>query len=179
MFGIWNFDPTDDLTNPQGYPVPITSVNHSATIHTDFAMHWMLEDKESKLLGAALFHREFGRTASYYANRTFEPEYRKFAQDILPANRSYDIDRAKELCDDSYQCQYDYVMTLNRDQAHFTRNYYDTITQIRALNKRESKFVAIITIQLLRFINLTNTLKNFVCRIFYVCDINDICMRVL
>lgn len=99
----------------------------------------MLEDKESKLLGAALFHREFGRTASYYANRTFEPEYRKYPTEILPANRTYDINRAMDLCGDSYQCQYDYVMTLNRDLAHFTRNYYDTYTQIRALNKKESK----------------------------------------
>lgn len=152
MFGVWNFDPADDLTSPQGYQVPITSVNHSATIHMDFAMPWMLEDKENKLLGAALFHREFGRTASYYANRTFEPEYRKYPHEILPVNRTYDINRALELCGDSYQCQYDYVMTLNRDLAHFTRNYYDTYTQIRALNKKEGKSVAI---QPLRFIKLT------------------------
>lgn len=99
----------------------------------------MLEDKESKLLGAALFHREFGRTASYYANRTFEPEFGKYPVEIVPVNRSYVKDRAIELCSDSYQCQYDYVMTLNRDLAHFTRNYYDTYTQIRALNKEESK----------------------------------------
>ncbi|XP_011644865.1 protein mesh isoform X1 [Pogonomyrmex barbatus] len=137
LFGIWNFDPIDDLTSPTGYQVPIGSVNHSETIHTDFAIHWMLEDKESKLLGAALFHREFGRTASYYANRTFQPEFRKYPTEILPPNRTYDINRAIDLCGESYQCQYDYVMTLNRDLAHFTRNYYDTYTQIRALNKKE------------------------------------------
>lgn len=145
----------DDLTSPQGYQVPITSVNHSETIHRDFALHWMLEDKESKLLGAALFHREFGRTASYYANRTFEPEFRKYPSEILPPNRTYDINRAMDLCGDSYQCQYDYVMTLNRDLAHFTRNYYDSYTQIRALNKKESKSVTIIAIQPLQFIKLT------------------------
>lgn len=145
MFGIWNFDPVDDLTNPSGYQVPITSVNHSATIHTDFAIHWMLEDKENKFLGAALFHREFGRTASYYANRTFQPEFRKYPSEILPVNRSRDIMRAVDLCGDSYQCQYDYAMTLNRDLAHFTRNYYDTYTQIRALNKKEGESVTFIT----------------------------------
>lgn len=114
-------------------------MNHSETIHRDFGLHWMLEDKESKLKGVALFHREFGRTASYYANRTFQPEYRKYPTEILPPNRTHDINRAIDLCGESYQCQYDYVMTLNRDLAHFTRNYYDTYTQIRALNKRESK----------------------------------------
>lgn len=127
-------------------------MNNSKTLHDDFAIHWMLEDKESKVLGAALFHREFGRTASYFANRTFEPEFRKYPQEILPVNRTYDINRAIDLCGESYQCQYDYAMTLNRDLAHFTRNYYDTYTQINALNKKESKSVNYynsITIQLL------------------------------
>lgn len=30
-------------------------------------------------------------------------------------------------------------MSLNRDLAHFTRNYYDTYTQIRATNNRRSE----------------------------------------
>lgn len=137
--GNWNFDNTDDLISPLGYQVAINSVNHSETIHRDFAMPWMLEDKANERTGEALFHREFGRTASYYANRTFVPEYRKYPTEILSPNRTYDINRAADLCGDSYQCQYDYVMTLNRDLAHFTRNYYDTFTQINALNKKESK----------------------------------------
>lgn len=114
-------------------------MNHSETIHRDFALQWMLEDKENKVKGGALFHREFGRTASYYANQSFIPEFRKYPQEILPINRTHDINRAIDLCGESYQCQYDYAMTLNRDLAHFTRNYYDTYTQITALNKRESK----------------------------------------
>lgn len=48
--------------------------------------------------------------------------------------RVYDVVRAEELCGDSYQCQYDYAMSLNRDLAHFTRNYYDTYTKIRYTN---------------------------------------------
>lgn len=123
-------------------------MNNSKILHDDFAIHWMLEDKESKLLGAALFHREFGRTASYYANRTFQPEFRKYPREILPVNRTHDINRAIDLCGESYQCQYDYAMTLNRDLAHFTRNYYDTYTQISALNKKEGKSVTTIIIQL-------------------------------
>lgn len=50
------------------------------------------------------------------------------------------MDRAHELCGESYQCQYDYAMTLNRDLAHFTKNYHDTLTQIKAINAKRSKF---------------------------------------
>lgn len=125
--------------SPNGYQVPVTGVNHSETIHRDFAIQWMLEDNANEQIGNALFTRDFGRSASFYSNRSFVPEFRKYPRDILPVNRTYDIDRAKDLCGDSYQCQYDYVMTLNRDLAHFTRNYYDTYTKIRASNNKEGR----------------------------------------
>lgn len=128
------------MISPNGFQVPVNSVNHSESVHKDFAVHWLLEDNETKLKGAGLFTREFGRLASYYANRTFTPEYRKYPKEILPVNRTNDINRAMDLCGDSYQCQYDYVMTLNRDLAHFTRNYYDTYTKIKALNGKEGKW---------------------------------------
>ncbi|XP_054014775.1 protein mesh isoform X2 [Hylaeus anthracinus] len=134
LFGKWNVDIADDLLTPDGQPVTTTNLNHFEAVHRDFAIKWMLEDKEDDLKGGALFTREFGRTASYYANRTFEPEYRKFAQEIIPSNRTDDVKQALDLCGDSYQCQYDYSMTLNRDAAHFTRNYYDTYTKIRYTN---------------------------------------------
>ncbi|XP_032663680.1 protein mesh isoform X1 [Odontomachus brunneus] len=137
LFGNWNFDITDDLMTPNGYRVPINSVNHSETIHKDFAIHWMLEDNANELVGNALFTRDFGRLSSFYSNRSFVPEYRKYPKEILPVNRTKDILRASELCGDSYQCQYDYAMTLNRDLAHFTKNYYDTYSKIRASNSKE------------------------------------------
>lgn len=49
-----------------------------------------------------------------------------------------DILRAEELCGESYQCQFDYALTLNRDLAHFTKNYHDTLSQIKAINSRRS-----------------------------------------
>lgn len=87
----------------------------------------MLSDRAEENKGAALFTREFGRTASYYANATFRPNYIKEPADFLPPNRTVDINKASELCGESYQCRYDYGMTLNRDMAHFTKNYYDSI----------------------------------------------------
>ncbi|XP_043516783.1 protein mesh isoform X1 [Frieseomelitta varia] len=137
LFGKWNFDIADDLTNPDGQQVAASNLNHFEAVHKDFAIHWMLEDKEDEIKGGALFTREFGRTASYYSNRTFEPEWRKSPAEILPTNRSYDVQRAIDLCGDSYQCQYDYAMSLNRDMAHFTKNYYNTYTQIWDLNMNE------------------------------------------
>ncbi|XP_076664606.1 sushi domain containing 2 mesh isoform X2 [Andrena cerasifolii] len=134
LFGNWNFDVSDDMMNPDGQRAPTTNLNHFESVHKDFAVQWMLEDKEDEARGGALFTREFGRTASYYANRTFEPEWRKMPSEILPPNRSYDIQRASDLCGDVYQCQYDYAMSLNRDLAHFTLNYYSTYTAIRDLN---------------------------------------------
>lgn len=57
---------------------------------------------------------------------------------ILLFRRSYDIQRAADLCGDSYQCRYDYAMSLNRDMAHFTKNYYNTYTEIREINMKET-----------------------------------------
>ncbi|XP_031838730.1 sushi domain containing 2 mesh isoform X2 [Nomia melanderi] len=137
LFGKWNNDMADDLITPEGQIISGTNLNHFETVHKDFALKWMLEDKEDDLKGGTLFTREFGRTASYFANRTFEPEWRKMPEDIIPTNRSYDLQRAHDLCGDTYQCQYDYAMSLNRDLAHFTKNYYDTYTQIRYINEDE------------------------------------------
>ncbi|XP_076619313.1 sushi domain containing 2 mesh isoform X1 [Colletes latitarsis] len=134
LFGKWNIDIMDDLLTPDGQQVASSNLNHFESVHKNFASKWMLEDNEDDLKGGALFTREFGRTASYYSNKTFEPEYRKTAQEILPSNRSEDIQRSLDLCGDSYQCQYDYALSLNRDLAHFTKNYYDTYTKIRYTN---------------------------------------------
>lgn len=93
----------------------------------------MLTDRAVDGLGSALFTREFGRTASYYTNETFLPNFTREPRDFLPPNRTLEINRATELCGTSYQCRYDYAMTLNRDLAHFTKNYYDSIVSITVI----------------------------------------------
>lgn len=108
--------------------------NSFEQVHREFGLRWMLADRDLPGVGAALFTREFGRTASYYTNASFIPNYIREPKDFLPSNRSYDIERATELCGESYQCRYDYGMTLNRDLAHFTKNYYDSLINIRNLN---------------------------------------------
>jgi hypothetical protein len=42
---------------------------------------------------------------------------------------------AQDLCGDAYQCQFDYALSLNRDMAHFTRNYLDSFVNIKAKNR--------------------------------------------
>lgn len=136
LFGNWSHDIIDDFTLPNGMMGSVgTNINNFESIHKDFALHWLLEDKDDPNKGVALFTREFGRTASFYANKTFVPEYRKNPQDIIPSNRTKDIEMAISLCGDAYQCLYDYSLSLNRDMAHFTRNYLDSFVNIKAKNK--------------------------------------------
>ncbi|XP_026473837.1 protein mesh isoform X2 [Ctenocephalides felis] len=135
LLGNWSWDMADDFVKPDGTFVPV-NLNSFESVHKDFARHWMLADRENEHLGAALFTREFGRTASYYANSSFIPNWVKEPKDFLPSNRSSDINRAEDLCGESYQCRYDYGMTLNRDMAHFTKNYYDSAINIKDKNSK-------------------------------------------
>ncbi|KAJ8667861.1 hypothetical protein QAD02_009524 [Eretmocerus hayati] len=136
LLGNFSNDITDDFFLPDGtsYGSNINT-NDFRSLHENWAIKWMLDDKIDKDKGGALFTREFGRTASYYANVTFVPEYQSVPEDILPANRSDDIKQAYSLCGDSYQCKYDYALTLNRDAAYYTKIYWDTYTKIRATNQ--------------------------------------------
>lgn len=96
----------------------------------------MLTDREQDGVGAALFTREFGRLSSHFSNATFRPNFIREPRDFLPANRTRDIEMASELCGESYQCRYDFGMTLDREMAHFTKNYYDSAVNIRTVNDK-------------------------------------------
>lgn len=96
----------------------------------------MLTDREQPGVGAGLFTREFGRMASHFANASFVPNFIREPRDFLPPNRSQDIELATELCGESYQCRFDFGMSLDREMAHFTKNYYDSAVNIRATNER-------------------------------------------
>lgn len=98
-----------------------------------------LTDREQKDIGVALFTREYGRTAAYYNDNQFIPNFIREPADFLTANRSHDVNRALELCQDSYQCRYDYGMTLNRDMAEFTKNYLASIVS-KLLTLKPVKF---------------------------------------
>lgn len=138
LLGNWSFDMTDDFVLPDGNKVAIpTNLNDFERVYNDFGMHWILEDKEDPNKGRALFHREHGQTSSTFNNKTFRPEFRMTPEEIIPANRSIQIEEAYNLCAEYYECRYDYAMSLNRDLAHFTHNYKSTIINYRTVsNKR-------------------------------------------
>ncbi|XP_050672826.1 protein mesh isoform X1 [Leptidea sinapis] len=135
LFGNWSLDINDDFIRPDGTLAAI-DLNNFQTAHREFAQYWQLTDREQKDVGVALFVREYGRTAAYYNDNTFVPNFIREPIDFLPANRSQDVDRAIEICQDSYQCRYDFGMTLNRDMAEFTKNYLSSITNIKETNAR-------------------------------------------
>lgn len=96
----------------------------------------MLSDREQIGIGAAMFTREFGRTSSSFANASFIPNFIREPRDFLPPNRTEDVLMATELCGDSYQCRFDFGMSLDREMAHFTKNYYSSAINIRTTNER-------------------------------------------
>lgn len=138
LLGNWSFNQEDDFTLPDGSKVAIASnINDMERVYNDFGMKWMLQDINDNLKGRALFHREFGRTASTYNNITFKPQYLMMPEDIIPANRSQQINRAYEICSkQEYECLYDYAMTLNRDAAHFSLNYKASITKLKETTRK-------------------------------------------
>lgn len=85
--GNWSNDVLDDFTLPDGRQVAFGNLDNFESIHKDFAINWLLDDKDDPDRGAALFKRDHGRTASYYMNRTFIPEWRKHPEEFLPSNR--------------------------------------------------------------------------------------------
>lgn len=95
----------------------------------------ILEDRDEKNKGGALFLREHGRTASYYASRSFEPIFESTPELIIPSNHTEDIKKANELCGDSYQCKYDYAVSLNRDLAFYTLQYQDGYVNTKKTNQ--------------------------------------------
>ena len=131
---------TDDFVLPDGTftSIPNNNINEFERIYTDFGLRWLLLDKEDPQIGVALFHREFGRTSVTFNNRSFRPEFSTDLAVLIPENRSIHRDLAVQFCYENYQCRYDYGMTLDRHQAHFTLNYFSTIVNLRQENARRT-----------------------------------------
>uniref|UniRef100_A0A8D9EU45 Protein mesh n=1 Tax=Cacopsylla melanoneura TaxID=428564 RepID=A0A8D9EU45_9HEMI len=135
LLGNWSFDASDDFALPDGTVIN-PNINNFERVHKDFGLRWLLEDREERDKGASLFLHEYGRTASYFANRTFLPVWDQFPEDIIPANRSKEIRQAYDICGDSYQCRYDYAMSLNRDMAFYTLKYQQGFTSLKEQTSR-------------------------------------------
>ncbi|BES91125.1 AMOP [Nesidiocoris tenuis] len=130
LLGNWSFDKTDDFTRPDGSIYIPSSYDDFQQIHEQFGIKWILEDKETNR-GYPLFVQEYGRKASYYTNASFVPEWGRTPQEILPPNRPQDVKIADDLCAESYQCKYDYAVSLNKEMAFWTLEYFSTYSEIR------------------------------------------------
>ncbi|XP_049791789.1 protein mesh isoform X2 [Schistocerca nitens] len=150
LLGNWSFDVEDEFTLPDGLVVnPSTNINNFERVHKDFGIKWILGDTVKEGVGGSLFVNEYSRSSSYYANESFVPEYRTDLLEIIPSNRSKDRTDAEFYCKDSYQCKYDYAMTVNRDVAEFTKNYYASYTEIREIT--EAKVISCGVLETPRF----------------------------
>ncbi|CAG9856877.1 unnamed protein product [Phyllotreta striolata] len=139
LFGNWSFNKEDDFTLPDGSKAAVVSnINDMERVYNDFGSKWMLDDVGDERKGQSLFYREFGRTSATYNNKTFRPQFLMLPEDILPPNRSEQIQRTYEVCSTKmYECYYDYAMTLNRDLAHYTQNYKATIYELKQTTREK------------------------------------------
>nr|WJM99324.1 mesh-x1 [Henosepilachna vigintioctopunctata] len=138
LFGNWSFDMTDDFTLPDGTKRPVTgNINDMQDIYENFGKKWMIDDSDDTNKGKSLFFIENGRTAAFYNDLNFVPEYRMNIQEIL-ANRTKYIEKANQWCSNKdYQCLYDYAMTLDKDMAFYTTIFKSGLQNLReAASKR-------------------------------------------
>ncbi|CAL4067748.1 unnamed protein product, partial [Meganyctiphanes norvegica] len=129
LFGNWTFDPEDDFVLPNGEPGPQVDPNNLEVIHNDFALKWVLDDKENPLVGKSLFYHQPSRSSNYYYDANFEPEWNAIPE--LHENATTPIEDINQVCGDSYQCHFDYIVTLRRDFAVMTKYYQDQFVNIK------------------------------------------------
>ena len=55
------------------------------------------------------------------------------------ACRTDDIKKAYQICGDSYQCKYDYSVSLNEELAKNTLQFQDSFVNIKTRNKERGK----------------------------------------
>jgi len=134
LMGNWTFNMEDDFTTPDGeyktWNINTDDVNTDwEQLHNEFAKEWLLRDKEDKDRGKSLFFHENGRSANFYHEKNFLPEFSILPE--IPLNVTWvDADLVDDFCGDSYQCKYDYSTTLSREFAMFTKYYQDQFVNI-------------------------------------------------
>lgn len=133
LFGNWSTDLYDDFTLPDGTPGPSLDVNNLETLHNSFGMKWFVDDKSDPYRGKSLFYHENGRSSNFFYDVTFQPIFD--VRPLLPANyTSVNSTQIEQTCGNSYQCYYDYAVSLNRQYATYAKYYLDEIVNIKSNN---------------------------------------------
>lgn len=128
----------DDFITPDSQQITVSNPdNDTRLVHEEFGMKWMLNDKEDPDKGVSLFLREYGRTSAYYNNLNFNPEFRMLPEEILPPNRSYEIYKAYDFCNEDIQCLYDHTMTGSKHVAGFTLDYKQSLLHLKEIGRKK------------------------------------------
>lgn len=131
LFGNWTFDMADDFTLPDGSVGLASEASNVRDIHREFGMQWVLDDKEKPDVGRSLFTHDNYRSSNYFYDPDFEPEWD--ISPVLNVNATMKPEEIKRVCGDSYQCHFDYVVTLRRDFADMTKYYQDQFVNIKQI----------------------------------------------
>ncbi|CAL8070999.1 unnamed protein product [Orchesella dallaii] len=137
LFGNWSGTMDDDLALPDGSIANADSSNNLDYIHNQFAIHWMVDEKETDDRGYSLFYHENGKTSSSYNDILFQPVMTNDIRQIIPHNVTLKPEDVEDFCGDSWPCKYDYAVTLNREYGHWARYYQFQFVILRDFGLRK------------------------------------------
>ncbi|CAG2177268.1 unnamed protein product, partial [Oppiella nova] len=121
LLGLYSRDIRDDFTLPNGQQISLQSTQED--IHMRFGKAWRVQERVA--IGdpnqvASLFHHD-AIPFAHYDDPNFLPDFGlpprlpDWAERLRPEMES--------VCADSVSCQYDYVITLNKDYAKVTKQH--------------------------------------------------------
>ncbi|CAG0880442.1 unnamed protein product [Cyprideis torosa] len=138
LFGNWSYNPDDDFQLPTHDPEDYLSfgdpLNEMRSIFHEYGMKWAVEDKEDPNKGKTLFLHENGKSSNFFYDNVFEPDFDEFPE--IPTNVSLKPDQVIAFCGESYQCMYDYAVTMNREFAKWSKHYQDEFVNIKKYGLR-------------------------------------------
>lgn len=85
LFGNWSGTIEDDFMLPDGTTAS-SGTQFLEAIHNQFALHWMVDEKETEDKGYSLFYHENGKTSSSYNDKSFRPVLNTDLRQIIPYN---------------------------------------------------------------------------------------------
>uniref|UniRef100_T1JC62 Sushi domain-containing protein n=1 Tax=Strigamia maritima TaxID=126957 RepID=T1JC62_STRMM len=138
LMGNWSNDIEDDFSTPEHLQrSPIPSVSSIETIHKEFGIHWMVSDSGHRDIpgSRSLFTHENRRSAAFYNNQSFIPNYILEPQWI--SNMTFTMADLDAVCGNkidskSYQCRFDYLITQNKQFAQVTKYNADSFRKMKS-----------------------------------------------
>ncbi|CAL8070989.1 unnamed protein product [Orchesella dallaii] len=137
LFGNWSGTMEDDLVLPDGSIANAASSKYLDYIHNQFAIHWMVDERQTDEKGYSLFYHENGKTSSSYNDRVFRPVMTNDIRQIIPYNVTLRAIDVEDYCGDSWPCKYDYAVTLNREYGRWAKNYQFQFVKLRDTELRK------------------------------------------